>query len=102
LLGSRLEVVGGRVDEPDRAAGCLEQLDAVGALLREDLDDRAFGAGREAAQIVSIAAGRSGPGTTIRAAQFSQPAAFIRWKRPSTLGSRSRRASRNSRQFSRV
>jgi hypothetical protein len=35
--GGRLEVVGGRVDEPDRPAGA-SKLDTAGALLGEDLE----------------------------------------------------------------
>jgi hypothetical protein len=44
-IASGLEVVGGRVDEADRAARRLEQLDAVGVLLREDLNDRSLSTG---------------------------------------------------------
>jgi len=51
LIGGRLEVVGGRVDEPDRPTRRLEELDAVGVLVGEDLDDRALGIGREAADL---------------------------------------------------
>jgi hypothetical protein len=53
LLGGGLEVVGGRINEPDRPAGATEQLDAVGVLLGEDLDDRALGAGREALDLAA-------------------------------------------------
>lgn len=55
LIGGRLEVVGGRVDGPDRPAGTLEELDAVGVVLGEDLDDRTLRASREALDVAAQA-----------------------------------------------
>src|SRR6266545_6267081 len=52
-LRGGLELVGGCVDEADRAAWCLEQLDAVGVLLREALDDRTLGPGWEAVDLAA-------------------------------------------------
>lgn len=49
--GGGLEVIGSHVDEPDGLPACVEELDAVGVLLGEELDDRALGACREAADL---------------------------------------------------
>jgi hypothetical protein len=53
LLRGGLKVVGGSVDETDRAPGGVEQLDAVSVLLGEDLGDRTFGPSREAVDLAA-------------------------------------------------
>jgi hypothetical protein len=47
------QVVGARGDEPDRAGRGLEQLEAVGVLFGEDLDDRGLDACRAAADLAA-------------------------------------------------